>query len=360
MIAATRRTTLAGMAAGAAAALLPSRVSAQAGPAMSAGLLREVRERLGTPGMAAAWQLTGAAPAIIVDGLRAAGRPEPVTRDDLWHIGSITKSFTATLFARAVETGLIGWNTRLGRIIKDVPRPYARLTGLELLSHRGGLASDIPLAELMALPRIEADPRASRRRYAASALAQPLLAAPRRRYAYSNAGYVLAALMLEEASGLSWEDLLRREVLTPLGLASAGFGPPGGPLLIDQPRGHVSGQSVWIDNPAAMAPAGGLHMSAADLLAWLAAHRDRPVRFLSPASWAMLHRPHFGGDYALGWIAGRSGSLWHNGSNTAWYAEAAVEPATGLIALVCANDAALLTRQRALLPAIRRAAGVAP
>lgn len=359
MIEATRRATLAGMAAGAAAVLLPGRALAQAGAPMSAELLRQARARLGTPAMAAAWQRAGRPPTVLVDGLRAAGHPEAVEPGDLWHIGSITKSFTATLFARAVEAGLIDWRSRLGRYLKDAPRPLAGLTALELLSHRGGLASDIPLADLVALPRIEADPRASRRRYAANALAQPLLAAPRRRYAYSNAGYVLAAIMLEEASGMSWEALLRREVLNPLGLASASFGPPGSPLLIDQPRGHLGGQPVWIDNPAAMAPAGGLHMSAADLLAWLAAHRDRPAGFISPASWAMLHRAHFGGDYALGWIAGKNGSLWHNGSNTAWYAEAAVEPASGLVALICANDTALLSRQPALLPAIRRAAGVA-
>lgn len=325
--------------------------------AMSPALLRRIRERLGTPAMAVGWEHPYARPALLVDGRRAATAPDPVRADDLWHIGSITKSFTATLFARAVEAGAIGWDTPLGKRLKQVPKRYAGLTAFELLSHHAGLPADIPLPALLALPRIEADPRASRRRYVKLALAQPPIAEPRTRFAYSNIGYVLAGAMLEAATGLSWEDLLRREVLIPLGLGSAGHGPPGSPARIDQPRGHGGGQPVWLDNPAAMGPAGRLHMAAGDLLAWLTIHRDRPQGFLSPAAWRELHTPRFGGSYALGWFATADGGLWHNGSNTAWYAEAAIDGGTGLASIVCANDSALITRHRALQPAIRRAAG---
>lgn len=325
---------------------------------MSPALLRQVRTKLGTPAMAVGWQRGFAGPNLLMDGLRAAGRPDPVRRDDRWHIGSITKSFTATLFARAVQAGVIRWDTTLAQRLKKVPRAYASLTAIELLSHHGGLPADIPLPELLALPRVEADPRVSRRRYVKLALAQPPIAAPRTRFAYSNIGYVLAGAMLEAATLLSWEDLLRREVLNPLGLISAGFGPPGSSSVIDQPRGHGNGQPIWLDNPSAMGPAGRLHLAAEDLLGWLSAHRDKPLGFLSSDAWQELHTPRFGSRYALGWFAGPDGSLWHNGSNTAWYAEAGVDGRSGLVSIMCANDTALLNRQRALLPAIRRAAGV--
>ncbi|NLR71228.1 beta-lactamase family protein [Novosphingobium sp. ERN07] len=357
----TRRIVVGALAAG---GLLPRRIAAQrreialdewlAVP-MSPQSLAAIRSAVGTPGMAAFWQSGSAPPAFLADGLRAAGHPEPVTPPDKWHIGSITKSFTATLFARAVEAGAIAWDTPLGSVLPKVPRRYRALTAIELLSHHSGLPKDIPLGELFAMPQREADARESRRRFAKLALAMMPEAKPHRRMIYSNAGYVLAARMLEEKTGMPWEALLRREVLEPLRLSSAGFGPPGSADSFDQPWGHDQGKPVFADNPAAMAPAGGLHMSIADLAAWLRAHRDR-AGLLRPQSWKLLHTPQFGSDMALGWFAGADGSLWHNGSNTRWYAEVQIDQQSGVIMGHCGNDMALFYRQRALLPAMRMAA----
>lgn len=322
---------------------------------MSPASLEAIRTALGTPGMAVLWLAGYAPPVVLTDGFRAAGHPSPVTSQDKWHLGSITKSLTATLFARMVEAGVIGWDTPIGSVLPDVPRRHRGLTSIELLSHHAGLAKDIPLRPLFAMPLIEADARANRRRYAEMALDMRPIGPARSGYAYSNAGYVLAAHMLEEATGLAYEALVQREVLGPLGVTSAGFGPPGSPDLIDQPRGHEDGEPVWADNPAVMAPAGGLHMAPGDLATYLRAHRDR-APLLRAESWAQLHTPRFGSTSALGWITGSDGSLWHNGSNTRWYAEVLVEPQSGLITGHCCNDMALFSQQRALLPALRQAA----
>jgi D-alanyl-D-alanine carboxypeptidase len=328
------------------------------GGKMSQALLQQVRERLGTPGMAVGWQRGRGAAQQLMSGLRAAGHPEALQHGDLWHIGSITKSFTATLFARMVQAGKIRWDSQLGMHLVSTPEHYRALTAFELLSHHGGLPANPPLGDLLALPRTEQDPRVSRRRYAASAMAKAPLAKPQTRFSYSNVGYVLAAIMLENATGLSWEHLILQQVLGPLGLQSAGFGPPGSAKTIDQPRGHVEGSPVYLDNPVAMAPAGGLHLSQSDLLTYLAVHRDKP-KFLRADLWKELHSPRFGSAYALGWFVSKDGELWHNGSNTAWYAEVMVEPASSLVATSCNNDTALTSRPRALFPAIRRAAGIA-
>ena len=336
----------------------PKDLSGFTGGMMSQVLLGQIRERLGTPGMAIGWQRKKGAVQQLFTGLRAAGHPEPLLQDDLWHIGSITKSFTATLFARMVQARAIRWDTPLGELLANTPEHYRALTAFELLSHHGGLPANAPVGDLLTLPRSEKDPRSSRRRFADSAMAQPPVAKPQARFAYSNVGYVLAAIMLENATGQTWEKLIRREVLRPLGLKSAGFGPPGSVKLIDQPRGHVGGASVHMDNPVAMAPAGGLHMSLADLLKYLAAHRDKP-KYLGTAQWQELHTPRFGSSYSLGWFVRKNADLWHNGSNTAWYAEVIVEPASGLVAATCNNDTALIPRPRVLFPSIRRAAGIA-
>lgn len=348
----------------AACGLLPAKLAAQVTDGglhhllsrpLNAATLASLRQALGTPGMALFWQTGSAPPVVMADGFRAAGNSAPVTTQDQWHLGSITKSLTATVFARAVEAGVIGWDTPIGNVLPRVPRRHRTLTAIDLLSHHAGLAKDIPLGELFAMPMIEADARSNRRRYAEMAFDMRPVGPAHSGYSYSNAGYVLAAHMLEEVTGVPYETLAQREVLTPLGLASAGFGPPGSPEQFNQPRGHQNGQPVWADNPAVMAPAGGLHMALGDVATYLRAHRDR-APLLRHESWAQLHKPRFGSTSALGWIAGQDGSLWHNGSNTHWYAEVLVEPQTGLIVGHCGNDMALFTHQRALLPALRQAA----
>jgi len=114
---------------------------------------------------------------------------------------------------------------------------------------------------------------------------------------------------------------------------------------------------AFTDNPVALGPAGRVHMSLGDLITWLEVHRDQPADFLTPENWQILHTPPFGGNYALGWVVMPDGSLWHNGSNTLWYADVLIDFADGLVAATTANDASSLAGGpgRALLAAKRAA-----
>jgi CubicO group peptidase (beta-lactamase class C family) len=166
-------------------------------------------------------------------------------------------------------------------------------------------------------------------------------------FEYSNNGYVVAGAMLEAKLGQSWEALIQAHLFEPLGLASAGFGAPGRAGAIEQPVGHAAepdgtrqaypvGAGVT-DNPAVLGPAGRVHMNLPDLLRYLAAHRDG-TGYLRPQNWSILHTPPFGGAYAMGWVVRDQGRLWHNGSNTLWYAEVLVDGAAGTVAAAAAND----------------------
>ena len=72
-------------------------------------------------------------------------------------------------------------------------------------------------------------------------LSRPPALNPGVRYEYSNVGYIIAGAVAERCTGKSWEELLRSEVFTPLGMTTAGFGPPGeaGARPADQPRAHT-------------------------------------------------------------------------------------------------------------------------
>ncbi len=286
-----------------------------------------------------------------VAGVRALGRDTPVEVDDLWHIGSLTKSMTATLAARLVVRGRIRWDSTVGEVFgSGLPGldPRAReITLIQLLSHRAGLPQNISAAEIagLILRHRRASIRTQRLAFANAALSHPPRTRPGSAFAYSNAGYIVAGAMLEAVTGESWERLMAREVFRPLGLTSAGFGPPGTRGRLDQPRGHrvrLTGGLRAIepgptaDNPPAAGPAGTVHMSLCDLVRYGAAHARMPRDYLPASAWAVLHRSQ-GDRYALGWVS-RRGRLWHDGSNTMWYAQIAVWTDRGRAAVVVTND----------------------
>jgi CubicO group peptidase (beta-lactamase class C family) len=155
-------------------------------------------------------------------------------------------------------------------------------------------------------------------------------------YRYANAGFIVAGAMLEEVADESWESLMQRLLFEPLGMPSAGFGAPGSPGTRDQPWGHRSVSGGWealsptanADNPLAVGPAGTVHASLPDLAAYYRMHLEGDVGrgvLLTPASFERLHRPAPGTSYACGWVVterdwARGRALWHNGSNTYWFA----------------------------------------
>jgi CubicO group peptidase (beta-lactamase class C family) len=312
------------------------------GPVIAQDTAPEIAEALAgisdVPAAAAGW-VTAQDMAFGVAGTRVVNGTEPVQPDDQWHVGSITKGMTATLAARLVAAGAITWDTRLGALLGDSypdMHPDWHDTPLRMfLTHRSGMAANIAdetAAELGAAPR---------RDYVAEALLAAPIGAPGD-FVYSNAGYVVAGAMLEAAGGAPWEELMRAHVFAPLGMESAGFGPPQGAAL----EGHsprllwgvsAAGQSPEADNIPAMGPAGRVHLNAEDMLRYLRAHLTRDQAFLDAEAWEILHEPIGAEGYAMGWGVGEDGSLVHSGSNTLWYAVAYVAPGSDRAVFVSTN-----------------------
>ncbi len=294
---------------------------------------------------------------IAAGGLRAIDDAAAVTENDLWHAGSITKSMTATLIARLAEVGAVSWDDTvdqiLGKAVKVDPA-FADVSYGELLTHRAGLPANMPMLASRGLSGVLADRdmMADRVAYVQAVLSEPGKA--RGTFKYSNAGYVVAGAMLQQSTGQTWEALMQAHVFDPLGLHSAGFGPPGTINSVDQPRGHRGlilqaippGPSA--DNIPALGPAGTVHIGVADMLTYLRAHALQDTGFLSADSWARLHTPPADGDYAMGWVVTPQGWLAHDGSNTMWYATVGFVPDTDRAVFMAANFAGWGTVARAM------------
>ena len=309
------------------------------------------RESADAPALGLVVQRPGEPPVVAVTGLRSATGDIAVSPEDAWHWGSISKSITATLVARLVDQGVVGWDDAAGDLLAEVApemrEAFAFATFRHLLSHRSGMQANIPVVRFSEFPQAPEDPVEDRARWIRIALDQEPVGELEAVYHYSNDGYIVAGAMLEAATGESWETLMRREVFEPLGLEGAGFGAPNGKGPYDQPRGHRPSdggdrpQGRTADNPAALGPAGRVHMPLADMARYLRVHAERDEEFLSAESWETLHTKPFGGNYALGWVVPDDVARWHNGSNGSWYAEAAFNLETGVVAAVVVNDGAI-------------------
>lgn len=324
-----------------------------------AGVLTPIREKFKVPALGAAIVRARGVTALGVSGVRKWGGDSPVTRKDLWHLGSCTKAMTATLIARLVENGTLRFDDTLAkRLSKRVPKmhaDYAPVTLELLLNNRGGAPSDLHAGGLwLALWQRKGTPREQRVQLLEGLLPNPPSYPPGSKFLYANAGFAIAGAAAEEATNTPWEDLMRRYVFTPLGMQHVGFDLPGTVGKLDQPLGHRPSAESWlpiepapgVDNPPSIGPAGTVHATLEDWGKFVAVHlrgaRGEEQRFLNPKTFQRLHTPAKGRAYAMGWGVvsrpwGAGPVLMHNGSNGMWFCVAWVAPKRGFAVLVTCN-----------------------
>ena len=193
-------------------------------------------------------------------GIRKIGSSEPILVTDQVHLGSCTSAMTATMIGTLIDVGKLSFGTTISQVFPEAaPGLHLDLQSVtlsQLLTHRAaspnahwwhlsGETTTEKRRDLLARCSATTPPVAGR---GPPTPAPPTSATPWPR------------LVAEQVTGLSWEALMRERVFEPLGMLSAGFGPPGHPDRVDQPWGHhPSGSEIRPtrqDNaPPAMGPA---------------------------------------------------------------------------------------------------------
>jgi D-alanyl-D-alanine carboxypeptidase len=246
----------------------------------------------------------------------------------------------------------------VGEIFPDLAKTFhpaaAKITVEQLLSHRSGLPGNPPLRRLDALYTSKLPVIEQRLALPREALSKKPKDPPATGYDYSNLGYILVGAICERITGKPWEEALAEQVLTPLGITHFGFGAPGSPGALDQPRGHQSRlfrsyravePGPDADNPPVLGPAGTLHISIVD---WMRFAQDQLKgetgggKLLTSATYQRLHTPLSGSVYALGWgvitVKGGIKSIQHAGSNGSWLALVSLLPSCNALMVFTAND----------------------
>jgi CubicO group peptidase (beta-lactamase class C family) len=259
-----------------------------------------------------------------------------------YRIGSITKTFTAVLVLRLRDEGVLDLGDPLEKHLPGTGAGGATIA--DLLAHTGGLAAESPA------PWWERTPGALRPELADVLGEKPLRHPVGRRFHYSNPGYTLLGGLVEKLRGAPWEDVLRREVLEPLGLNRTSA----------RPRvPHAGGWAVhpWADvmlpEPAEdlgrMAPAGQLWSTTGDLGRFAAFLAQGDGRVLSADSLRQMRTPAAppeaadvvaGYAYGLGLEVRRSGErllVGHSGSLPGFLASLTVAVEDDVAAVVLTN-----------------------
>ncbi|HJU72308.1 MAG TPA: serine hydrolase domain-containing protein, partial [Gemmatimonadaceae bacterium] len=213
----------------------------------------------------------------------------PMHVDAMFEIGSIAKQFTAVAILQLRDQGKLSLDDEITKWLTDFDTHGNKVTLRHLLNHTSGIHDFTETQEFPALVGNRAWPRDS-----AYALIKryPFDFATGSAQLYSNSGFWLLGLVVEKASGLSYEDYIEKKIFEPLGMRRStycnsyenverrahGYRTRNGQIMRAPTTMHTWGFA-----------AGALCSTAADMITWLKALHGGKV--LSPASYTEMITP---------------------------------------------------------------------
>lgn len=193
-------------------------------------------------------------------GLSDVERGEAMSPDAVVPIASHSKTFTTTIVLRLVEQGVLRLDDPLHRWLPDVPAGLREVRVGELLSHSSGLSRDSGDSDFWQLDREFPD--------AAALLDAAAAVLPRNdRFKYSNIGFGLAGLVIEAATGTSYDAAARAQVLDVVGLADTSTATGGRTCAVGytSQAGGAARTPLPVPAAASLDPATGYCSTALDL-----------------------------------------------------------------------------------------------
>jgi CubicO group peptidase (beta-lactamase class C family) len=210
-----------------------------------------------------------------------------LTVDTLMSVQSVTKSVTAWGIMRLAEKGLIDLNAPVSQYLKSWQFPNSgypteKITTRQLLSHTAGM----PLGDFNNI--YAPDEAMPSNRNVMTREAVPIREAGAG-FTYSNVGYNILEILIEDVTGQSFSEYLRSEVFLPLGMESATFEIDTAATPYPPTGYNLSGKPV----PVYLYPSkasGGLFATAHDIALFVAAGlKENPV--LNTESVEQMYQP---------------------------------------------------------------------
>jgi CubicO group peptidase (beta-lactamase class C family) len=186
-----------------------------------------------------------------------------------FRLGSITKQFTAAAILQLQEKGKLRVDDPISKYIQGTPATWSSVTIQHLLTHTSGIPSYTDEAGYQAHMREQVGtPLDFIKRFRD----RPLDFTPGEKFHYDNSGYFLLGVIIEQVSGVRYEDYLRKNIFEPLRMAATGYDWPAA-ILKDRASGYSKGDGgkkinadfLEMGQPYA---AGSLYSTVLDLYQW--------------------------------------------------------------------------------------------
>jgi CubicO group peptidase (beta-lactamase class C family) len=259
-----------------------------------------------------------------------------------FRIGSLTKAFTAMAVLELENADRLRLTDRVCRFISECPAAWRQITLSELLTHTSGIPDYTTLPSYARFSQHRLTPA----QIVAVLRGRSLLFVPGTRWSYTNTGYVLLGMVIQQVSGQPYAAYLEQHVLAPLGLQRTGYDTNRPPL-----PGHAVGYASWgsraryIDTSVPYA-AGALDSTVGDLYRWDLALLSGHPQLVQPDVLRQMFRPWVlvnsafpkSGAYGYGWFIDNRGSEYdHDGDINGFVSYNAIFPAKRAEIIVLSN-----------------------
>jgi CubicO group peptidase (beta-lactamase class C family) len=270
-----------------------------------------------------------------------------LTTGHVFRIASHSKTFTATAVMQLVEQGRVRLDDEARDHVSWLPEEgdVGRVTIRQMLSHAAGVIRDGEDGGFWVLERDFPDADELRAAITGTAPVFP----ENRQFKYSNFGYALLGQVVEAASGMPYNDYVRRSIVQPLGLRDTG------PELDDHARArlatgytgdHYGLERLPLDHAdtRAMSAATGFYSTAEDLCRYGTAHflgsdellTDRSRREMQREHWKVEGGEHYGLGFGI-YTVGERRVIGHGGGFPGFITSTRIDPKDQLVVVALTN-----------------------
>ena len=266
----------------------------------------------------------------------------------IYRIGSITKTFTATLLMQLVEEGKIKLDDPVENYLPEIKsiKGYDnsdKITFRQLASHTAGLNRE---------PDVRGGDIGSLDQWQTQLLAFipycSTYAKPGQRFLYSNIGFALLGLAMERATGVPYIQMIQQRILTPLHMDDTFFALPddkrgrlaeglenssSGKINTKLPLREITGRGYRVPN-------GGIFSTPVDLAKFAMSMMGKPALLTEKSRNEMREVPIGGKNYGLGLMLTdnwRSDKIGHNGSVPGYTSQLEIDLKTGYAVILMRN-----------------------
>ncbi|MEZ4939545.1 MAG: serine hydrolase [Saprospiraceae bacterium] len=269
----------------------------------------------------------------------------------VFHIASVSKPFTAAAIVKLVEQGKLNLNDFIVKFIPEfemIDSRYKQITIKQILTHTSGIPRHVsigdwenPIYDEKALEKNLED-------------IKPLMLdfEPGTEFSYSNSAFDILGVVISRASGMSFEEYVKTNILIPSGMTNSFYSKPQDTLPVNWavPYSYGIETQVWSPFPYSenYFPSSGLHTTLLDMCNWgmlytnHGRHKDNVI--IKPEYFSLLSTPNFdtpwGDKIGLSWFLQNyldRPIIMHQGNDTGFESLMYVYPKDSVSVIIMAN-----------------------